>query len=172
MKKLLYWIALIIGITLVSAVAREATKTLFKQKSFISNPFPKASPLHELYKTFAEQLFAVPEINEHFKNISSADQAFVIALKLSTNGMRRLDDDSLVNRIRLVGMLFERVNVETCAAMVRGNAPQYQKFQQEFQRQFLSGVEQLGVVSAKEWFDLTLKAAVAEAIHSVLCNCA
>lgn len=163
MKKLFYWIILSIVLIIVSVIAKEAGKALFKQQVSISNPFLKTSPLHEPYQTFTEQLFAISEINQFFKKISSTDQAFVIALKMSTNGMRRLGDVSLVDRMKLVGMLFERVNVETCAVMVRGKAPQHQQFQQQFQRQFLSALEQLGVVSAKEWFDLTLKAAVAEA---------
>lgn len=147
---------------IVATIGKAIRQSLKEQRS-ISNPFPQTSPLHEPYKNFTERLFAIPEFEEHLKDASSKDQAFAIAVRFSQKGMCRLDDISIENRMRLVGMLLEKVDIKTCAVMVRGNPPQYQEFQHQFQQQFLSTLEQLGPVAANEWFDLTIKAIVAEA---------
>jgi uncharacterized RDD family membrane protein YckC len=128
-----------------------------------SNLFPRTSPLHEPYKNFTAKLSAIPEFKQDLQNASSEDQAFAITASLAQKGLRRLDDNSLKNRMGLLVMLLEKLDTETCALMIRGNIPQYQEFQQQFQQKFLSALGQLGPVAANEWFDLTLKAAVAEA---------
>lgn len=128
-----------------------------------SNIFPSTSPLHEPYKNFTAKLSTIPELKQHLQNASSKDQAFAIVTGLAQKGLRRLDDNSLKNRMSLLVMLLEKIDNETCAFMIRGNIPQYQEFQHQFQQQFLSALGQLGPVVANEWFDLTLKAVVAEA---------
>ena len=162
MKKFFSWVIIILVLIIGSALGKSIIQSLKEQRS-ISNPFPQTSLLHEPFKNCTEKLFAIPEVEQHFKNVSSEYQAFAIAVKLSQKGVRRLDDISLVNRMRLIGMLLEKVNIETCASMVRGNPPQYQEFQQQYQQQFFSALEELGRVSVNEWFDFTIKAVVAEA---------
>jgi hypothetical protein len=162
MKKILNWVIIILVLIIVATIGKSIRQSHKEQRS-ISNPFPVTSPLHEPYKNFAEKLFAIPEVEQHFKNTSSKKEAFAIGMRLSQKGMHRLDDISLENRMRIVGMLFEKVDFETCAVMVRGNRLQYQEFQKKFQQQFLSALEQLGAVTANEWFDSTIKAIVAEA---------
>lgn len=162
MKKILSWAIIILVIIIVLAIGKAIRQSRLDTQHSISNPFSQTSPLHEPYKNFAKKLFAIPEIKQRLKNASNKDQAFAIGMESSQKGMRRLDDISLVKRMRLVGMLLEKVDVEICAYMVRGNPPQYQEFQQQFQQKFLSALEQLGTDTANEWFDLTLKAAVAE----------
>jgi hypothetical protein len=162
MKKILSWVIIILVLIIVATIGKAIRQSLKEQRS-ISKHFPQTSPLHEPYKKFAEKLFAIPELGQHLKNASTKDQAFAIAMKFSHKGMRRLDDISIENRMRLVGMLLEEVDIETCVVMVRGKPPQYQEFQNQFQQQFLSALEQLGPVTANEWFDLTIKAIIAEA---------
>lgn len=176
MKKL-RWIIIIIVLIISSAIGkairqshkeqRSITKAIIqshKEQHSFSNPFPQTSPLHEPYKEFIEKALQSRNFGNISENVSSEDHAFAIGVTSSQKGLRRLDDISLENRMRLVGMLLEKVDIETCAVMVRGgNLPQYQEFQHKFQQQFLSSLEQLGPVIANEWFDLTIKAIVAEA---------
>jgi hypothetical protein len=90
---------------IVSTVGK-AIRQSFKEQRTISNPFPLTSPLHEPYKNYTEKLFAIPGIEQHFKNASSEDQAFAIAVRLSQKGMRRLDDISLISRISKPATVF------------------------------------------------------------------
>ncbi len=73
--------------------------------------------------------------------------------ELVRNGLRRLDNESLLKRAAWMNQILRNLDVETCAAFARGTANT---------AQVRAATKKLDAVSLKAWIDVTFKAAVAE----------
>ncbi len=78
-----------------------------------------------------------------------------LAAKLARDGMRRLDDDSLLTKAAIQRKLLVQANLSECAAMARGEGGT-----------LFSMLESLDTPDADQWFDLTYRAMVAELTQS------
>jgi hypothetical protein len=97
------------------------------------------------------RLMSVPEIDRALRSAPSKAAALQISRQLTAQGVRRLDDATLLRRAVLFSGMLADVDEAQCAALARGTATQ---------ETLLWALKDRAALDA--WFDMTFRAAVAE----------
>lgn len=107
----------------------------------------------------AEQNLPVAAQNEfarHFESVGLEGGSALAAAEghaLAAKGLLRLDDEDLLNRIRLISVALDRVPVETCAAYMKGIA------RPSDQIRLVSALDSAGL---EAWVEMSLRSSLYE----------
>ena len=98
-----------------------AVKAAFKPKP-IENPFPRESRAHAPYAEFPARLATIPDPARRLRTVTSANEAAALGCAIAQNGLKRVDDIALEQRLDLMIKMVEHLGLPTCAAMARADA--------------------------------------------------
>jgi exonuclease VII small subunit len=122
------------------------------------SPYPESSPLYQPSRTFLNRILALPELTTQLDEVEDAGQAFELGMKLSENGMRKLDTASLERRMAILARVVDRMDIEGCALLVRGERGEALRGADVL----TAALAELDAQTISEWFDLAFEAVLAE----------
>jgi len=112
---------------------------------------PESSALDKAMERLAARSNEIAEFREAMRNATSPQAAREIGQTLSQRGLRRLSDDQLLQRVKLMNRILTQANITTCAAIIRGNPSG-----------MMQTLRRLEADEIEQWFDLIFESMVAE----------
>lgn len=139
---------------LILATAAGGCKRLAEEAVAAQNPYPPSSPLHAPFDRMLRRTATDPR---YLKLIAEADDPAAArrkALELAIDGMPRLDDQALVERMRLTAYLLEASSEIACARLARPSADTRQVLSTAID----AGLKKMTPEQIDAWFELSYQA--------------
>ncbi|MFK0378599.1 hypothetical protein [Pandoraea sp. NPDC090278] len=125
------------------------------QGAQINNPYPESAPVHASYAKFIIRMRSDPTA-QAFAATTTRANAFRKGTNLSLSGLKRLDDTSLENRMRIVSKILDNASDSECEAILQGPSSRPGPSAMD------SGLIKLNQADADLWFTMAAEAALAE----------
>ncbi len=155
-------VGVLAAVVLVFAIAGWRAGWLGKPAplALAENPHRAGTPAHEAFAAYQVKLQANPAFVALMETAGTPEEGLKRGMDLTQNGVRRLPDAALEDRLRMMLELMRTGDDAECATLAQG-APTNGDVQ-GFVALMFGLLDRVDADLAKRWYDLTLDAAIAE----------
>ena len=120
MKVIVIGVVLAVVGALGGAIATKRLDIAEVSRAAKENPYPSKSPMHAPFAALLAKLEAHPRLSQEIKKAGRGQQAVAVGEKISSRGLPKLDDRSLLLMIKLSLDILDQMDERACGLALKG----------------------------------------------------